>query len=245
MNVLALPSSLVGFASSSSLIIAFVLVVYILWTMGYPRPVWTHSTLNAASSCANAVERLLRSTNMIKDAIVANEHIQCTTMRRLQSTFGGQLSSLVKVCDLLLSELSHVEVVNTCVSLTFGASQEMSPQAVELMSIWKLIGGANVTMSDLITSDGSILGKRAACAIADIRLLVNIVLPYIERVYYVQTIKMSNSDIFRNHVATELISYRQRVVEAFRAKSGTDWSSGKATAMMMYLQSNIEKTWAR
>ena len=213
MNVLAIPSSVVGFAASSSLIVIMVLIAYISWTFGYPRPIWTHHTLDPNNACASAVERIFVAISAMKEC---TKEPQCTTVRRINAGVGAQITTLTKLYDECVAELSHAEMVDMCTTETLGLSNTVSPRISSLIRQWKRLGAAEVNTSDLITSDGSVVGKSAACAIADLRLVVMHVLPSIQRVHAVHTKSMTNTDIINNHVASEFVSYRIRVNKAFK-----------------------------
>jgi hypothetical protein len=214
MNVLALPSSIVGFATSSSIIVTMVVLAYIVWTMGYPRPMWTHYTIDPTTYCVTTMERVFVAIESIKEAFEAADE-RCSTTRRIAAAFGSQLSKLVELYDRCQSTLSRVETVNVCVDIILGSTATPSPCAIELTNQLNRIGTQNVYMGGMVTSDGSVHGKRMACAVADVRLIAMHVIPYIRQVHAIQTKDMSEFEIFKHHVISEFVDYQRRVSTAF------------------------------
>ena len=237
MNVLALPSSVVGFTASSLLIVIVVLAAYVVWTMGYPRPLWTHYTLDANRACARAVERLIKALATIKEAIHAEP--QCTTILRINAAVGSQITTLSNLFDLCVSELSHAEMVDMCTIEILGLSKNVSPRVASLIQQWNRLGATDLYTSDLITSDGGLIGKRTACAIADLRLVTMHVIPSIQRVHIVHTKSMTNTEIINIHVASEFVNYKSRVKQAFNV--GEDSKARDQAKLLTVAMNNIGK----
>lgn len=242
MDVLALPSTVVRFATSSSLIVIIALIACIVWKMGYPRPFWTHYTLDPDDVCATAVERILVAINTIKEAIEADP--ECSTIRRINSYFGNRMNTLVRLYDQCTSEMSHAEMVNTCVDQILRSSNQVSPQVAALIPEWNRVGSTEVYMSDLMTSDGTFSGKRAACAIADMRLVTMYVIPSIQSVHSVQTKSMTHTEIIKYHVASEFGNYHVRVTDAFRTGK-SDNAKDRAKNMIEYMRTIGKNLMAR
>jgi len=214
--LLSAPSNILGFATSSAAIIALAIAAYAVYALGYPRPYWTHHSYDPFLACKAAVERSIRACDAIAAALGAGR--QCSTLSNIKRMFGYRLSGMVRSHQTCTSDLSNAELVDACVEAILQPDPQGVPRKVEeLVRAWKSIADVepNRTVSGLITQDGTPEGRRTACAIADLRLVMYSVIPKIQKVHREQTKEMSDLEIISHHVTGDFDNWKARKDNAF------------------------------
>lgn len=193
--------------------------------VGYPRPFFSHHSMDLGDHAKNVAERLLRSSREVRSAMAMEA--SDPTMRALERAFppirafASSTGDIVAGIDADEDVMGGTALVDQTVDgiLGRGSGGELLAAAVALGAVG---GSVSTTLTSSRGKDGGEnpagVPKRvqhAVCAIANARYLANRVVPSLRIMFDDRERKMDLVETVRYHVLGDIEAYKSTVKGAF------------------------------
>ena len=217
VSVLELVTKTLGAMVSATLITIAVACVYIVWTYGYPRMWWTHHTYDARREMLKACKRLVTRMDTVFEGIQNGfsrfVRVKSPTLQLSLSRFQEAYNSLVnrdkdELCETFANHLIKTGIFkrrDSPLSLTLKHAAEASNDML--------------MFSELLELQNSEKFHASICAMADIRVCMQKIVPAIREVHTVKTKGMGLIETIDHHTRFEFVDYYTRVKKLFSVDS--------------------------
>lgn len=210
-------------AAMSSAVLAVVGVsVYSIATVGYLRPFWTHHSMDIEACAREAADRLITRTEEVRTCLEEHaEHPVTTALLRSYPSLRDFASSRGPGREAPGGDLDRSELLDAVFEGMLNVSTGPGPV---LESALRLAEGPNVCdiLKPFSGSDSEGLGKqcpeavqRAACAIADARLVAVTIAKPLTELHSFRSMKMNLPDTVMFHVAPDFNEFVGQIRRVF------------------------------
>lgn len=212
------PPRMLVLTLSSAVLVSILVPVYVVTTMGYPRPFWSHHSMDLEGSAREVALRMVRRAHDVRECLDSHPHDPVT------SALVSAYPSLPRFAaargpgdDAPGGDTTETEATEDVLDSILGVSKssemlEAARKLADCPDVHTVVTPLASRLEDTEVCPEQV--QRAVCAVADARLIAATVVAPLRDMQSDRQRKMNLPETVKFHVEPEARAYMQRVRQA-------------------------------